>query len=67
MILTQLKRLFVSLHDNEDGDIPVGPILVIGLIVIPLVIALVAFGEEIVNWLRTKWGDVQQAPGIKKF
>ena len=62
----KLTQLFRHLHRDESGDIPVGPILVIGLIVIPLVIALVAFGDAIVDWLKQQWDSIKGNPGVQK-
>jgi hypothetical protein len=47
-----------SLGSDESGEIPVGPLLVIGLIVIPLVIGLITFGTELQQWLRGQWDQV---------
>ncbi len=60
MNFTQVKTLLTRLHDDENGDIPVGPILVIGLVVIPLVIAIMVFGEELVKLFKEKWGDIDK-------
>ena len=59
MIFTQVKNLLTRLHNNENGDIPVGPILVIGLVVIPLVIAIMVFGEQLVELFKGKWDDLK--------
>lgn len=63
MIFTQVKALLSRLHVNENGDIPVGPILVIGLVVIPLVIAIMVFGEELVKLFKEKWKDLNTEKG----
>ncbi len=67
MIFTQVKTLLARLHDDENGDIPVGPILVIGLVVIPLVIAIMVFGEELVKLFKRKWGEIQGEEGKISF
>lgn len=46
---------FRRLHRDERGDIPVGPLLIIGLIAIPLVIALISFGDAVLEWLSQQW------------
>ena len=48
-------------HKDEAGDIPVGPIILIGVIGIPLVIALVAFKDQILSWLKSQMGKVTDA------
>jgi Flp pilus assembly pilin Flp len=52
------RNALAEIHRDESGDIPIGPLLVIGLIVIPLVIGLITFGEEVMNWLEKRWGKV---------
>ena len=46
-----------ELHQDQRGDVPVGPILVIGLIAIPLVIALVIFRDAMLDYLRDRLND----------
>ncbi len=57
-MMKSIKEKLVNLHHNENGDIPVGPILIIGVIAIPLVIALVAFNEAILDWLSDQMDKV---------
>jgi len=45
------------LHEDERGEIPVGQVLVIGMVVIPLVVALVAFGGALADWLAGIWNN----------
>lgn len=40
------------------GDIPVGQIMVIGLIAVPLVLALIIFREEIYLFLIDQWVEL---------
>jgi len=54
MNLQKIKQQVLKIHNDENGDIPVGQIMVIGLIAIPIVIALVTFRNEILEWLRTQ-------------
>lgn len=55
MMLQKIKSTVLALHNDENGDIPVGTIMVIGLIAIPLVIALVLFRDEMLGWLRERF------------
>ena len=57
MTIRSLKTFLKKLHRNERGDIPVGPILIIGLIAIPLVSALVIFRDDLLGYLSERWGD----------
>ena len=39
----------------QTGEVPVGEILIIGLIAIPLVISLIIFREDVFTWLIDQW------------
>jgi len=41
-----------------SGEVPVGQIMTIGLIVIPLVLALIIFREEIYLFLIDQWVEL---------
>ena len=56
-MLSTLKSYILRLHRCERGDIPVGPILITGLIVIPIVIGLVLFREDLMSFLNDRMGD----------
>jgi len=50
------KHLTIKkLGRTNSGDVPVGNILVVGAIVIPLVITLIIFREEIYLFLIDRW------------
>ena len=51
----------VHLHRHAGGEIPVGTLLVIGAIVIPLVIGLIVFRVEIFTFLVDQYVEVQKA------
>ncbi len=61
------RRSLRELASDESGEIPVGPLLVIGLIVIPLVIGLITFGEELSAFLRGQWDLVGNSAGPITF
>lgn len=46
----KVKSTTKRLHKNQKGDIPVGTILMIGAIVIPLIIVLTVYGEKLKTW-----------------
>jgi len=48
---------------QQRGEMPIGPILIIALIVIPLVIILVVFGGEIAENFNEKADAVLEADG----
>lgn len=39
----------------QAGNIPVGQILVIGLIVVPLVLTLILFKDDVEEFLKEQW------------
>jgi len=45
----RLTNYIGKLHRNESGDVPVGTMLIIALIVIPLLFLLISFKDEIVG------------------
>jgi len=67
--MKNIKGFLQRLHQDDRGDIPVGNILIIGLIAIPLVIALIAFGDAIMDWLADQWAKVsgKEVKGTKTF
>ena len=56
--LQKVREELAALHNDERGDIPVGPIMLIGLVVIPLVIGLVAFGDVLTDWFQEQWDRI---------
>ncbi len=50
----RLRRILA----DEQGDEGVNKILIIALIAIPIVIVLLVFGRDIVEWFRDKWGEL---------
>lgn len=67
MMLQTVKNKIIALHEDENGDIPVGSIMVIGLIAIPLVIALVTFRDELLGYLRERFTDFEGAESTSTF
>ena len=68
MTIKKILDVVRRLHKDERGEVPIGPLLLIGLIAIPIVIALVTFGNEILKWLSEEWvklkGTKVQDPGF---
>ena len=65
--MQKIKDTLNRLHKDERGDIPVGPILIIGLIAIPLVIALVIFRDELLGYLRERFDEFTGAETDAEF
>jgi hypothetical protein len=58
-LLSELKRL----NHDQRGDIPVGPILIIGLIAIPMVIALIAFSDDVLGYIAERFDTFKTTDG----
>lgn len=66
-MMQKIKNTFLALHNDENGDIPVGTIMVIGLIAIPIVIALVTFRTEVLEWFRTQFDSFKDGNNEATF
>jgi len=64
--VNSLRAGLRRLHGDQRGDIPVGNVLIIGLIAIPLVLGLIVFRVEIFTWLADQFVDVHDAAGKQK-
>ncbi|MDH3591359.1 MAG: hypothetical protein OER88_05745 [Planctomycetota bacterium] len=54
----RLRDRLRGFHRDEQGDEGVNKILIIALIAVPLVIILIIFGKEIVQWFKDAWADL---------
>lgn len=62
-----IRQTTQRLHRDQAGDIPVGTILVISLVVIPLVLFLVIFRVELWTGLADAYVDMLGEEGKIKF
>ena len=46
-MLSKIKNRIVELHRDEAGEVPVGTLLIIALIVVPLVLAVTVFRDDL--------------------
>lgn len=46
---------------DQAGSIPVGNLLVIGMIIIPIVLVLIIFRVELFTWMVDQWVELQDA------
>ena len=49
----------MRLHHSEKGAEGIEKLLIIGAIVLPLLIVLILFRNEISEWAKDKWSTVQ--------
>ena len=47
-----------NLHRNESGEMPIGPILIIALVVLPLIFVLLTFRDKANEKLVEESGEV---------
>jgi hypothetical protein len=73
-MINRIREQIRRFHDDVSGEIPIGPLLVIALIVIPLVLLLVYFRDELVSFfntaienLFTKSGEGEEDPTAPNF
>ena len=51
-MFAKIQDVLTRLHEDERGDIPVGTLLLIALIVLPLLFLLIRFREKIVEFFQ---------------
>ena len=66
--IVRLKQSAQAFHEDERGDNEnLGRMLVLGLILIPIVIILALYGQDIVAEVKKQWNEViGQSGKIKK-
>lgn len=59
-----MHQFLRTLHNDERGD-AVQFILIAAAVAIPLIIGLVAFGDDITGWLENRGGDLSKEEPAK--
>lgn len=55
----EIAAMLTALHEDERGDNEnLGRLLILALILIPLIILIAFFGQEIATAAKTKWDEV---------
>ena len=60
--MSRLKKLTQPLsafHDDEDGIEAIQVVMIVAIAAIVL-IAVMTIGDEILEWLKEKWGDLKE-------
>ena len=57
-VLRRARAMASALHRCERGDIPIGQIVMIALVVVPLLLVLFFFRNEAVALINTWWGKI---------
>jgi Flp pilus assembly pilin Flp len=58
MSTSKTLHALARFHRDEQGDEGVNKILIIAMIVVPLVIALIFFGKQIVTFFSNAWKNL---------
>jgi hypothetical protein len=57
--VTKVEEFFASLHENERGDNEnLGRLLILALVLIPLIILIAYFGDEILTKANEAWDEI---------
>ncbi len=62
-----IQKMMHRLHRDQAGDIPVGTILIVALVVIPLVLMLVIFRVELWTGLADAYVEMRGEEGKITF
>jgi len=57
-VITRARAAVRSFHESERADIPVGTILMVAFIVIPLVLLLIVYRKNIVTYFTTEFNNL---------
>jgi len=57
-VIAKVHQSLENFHESERADIPVGTVLVVAFIVVPLVILLVVFRKQLVTTMKQLWNDM---------
>ncbi len=56
--LARIQSAIRRFHRSERADIPVGTILVVAFIVVPLVLMLIIYRKQLVTYFKQMWTDL---------
>lgn len=56
--IQRMRAALRDFHDSERADIPVGTVLLIALIVLPLMFLLIAYRKRIVEYFQEQFGEM---------
>ena len=60
-MVRKIKSALRKIHQDQRGDVPVGTLLMVALIVIPILFLLIAFREDIVEYFTTESDAVMES------
>ena len=65
-MLKKLVRAAKRFDAKREGEMPIGPILIIALVVLPLLFILIAFRDDVTSYLNNEWGNTANAAKSKQ-
>ena len=65
-MLKKLVRAVRRFDERRGGEMPIGPILIIALVVLPLLFILIMFRDDVTQYLNDEWGSTADAAQTKK-
>ena len=57
----KLLRAARRFDEKREGEMPIGPILIIALVVLPLLFILIMFRDDVTGYLNAQWGNTANA------
>lgn len=55
----RVRKAIRQFHSDERGDEGVNKILIIAMVAIPLIVILIIFGGEIIDFFKGEWTELQ--------
>ena len=65
-MLKKLVRAVRRFDARREGEMPIGPILILALVVLPLLFILIMFRDDVTQYLNDEWGATAGAAETKK-
>ena len=56
-MLNYIARQIRKFDKARGGEMPIGPILIIALVVLPLLFILIMFRDDVTKYLNEEWGE----------
>lgn len=65
-MMRRFVRAVRRFDERRGGEMPIGPILIIALVVLPLLFILIMFRDDVTEYLNNEWGATADAAASKK-
>ena len=60
-MLKFIARQIRKFDQARGGEMPIGPILILALVVLPLLFILIMFRDDVTKYLNDEWGETAGA------